>query len=294
MVSTGRIRVHIGDRTLVETGPGGVVGELAVLAPAPRSASVTALEPTLAAASPARAVRGVARRPSRNRAECHLDAGPVASVRLGRRSGVGRARDRGRSSATVAAGPRPRARGSGVRARSHDGVDHHPGQLDISRPTSDPSYLPVTYIGAAVAGVAASTALATALRRRPLASVAERVLAGLVDRARSLSCLVLRSGRADWVSFALLVLVPIVVPVGFMFVVGQAGMLLDVRSLKAFYARVVAGFALGFVVGGLLGPPLLRGSRAEPRTCWPRARSPPAASRRSSRRRAAGIRRNWR
>jgi CRP/FNR family cyclic AMP-dependent transcriptional regulator len=47
VVSTGRIRVHIGDRTVVETGPGGVVGELAVLAPAPRTASVTALESTL-------------------------------------------------------------------------------------------------------------------------------------------------------------------------------------------------------------------------------------------------------
>jgi len=47
VVSAGRIRVHVGDRTLVETGPGGVVGEFAVLAPAPRSASVTALEPSL-------------------------------------------------------------------------------------------------------------------------------------------------------------------------------------------------------------------------------------------------------
>ena len=65
------------------------------------------------------------------------------------------------------------------------------------------------------------------------------------------------SPGTEWVSFALLVLVPIVVPVGFMFVVGQAGMLLDVRTLKALYARVVAGFALGVVVGGLAGPILL-------------------------------------
>lgn len=43
----GRVRVHRGDRTLGELGPGATVGELAVLAPAPRSASVTALEPTL-------------------------------------------------------------------------------------------------------------------------------------------------------------------------------------------------------------------------------------------------------
>lgn len=47
VVATGRIRVHIGEMTLVEHGPGGVVGEFAVLAPAPRSASVTAVEPSL-------------------------------------------------------------------------------------------------------------------------------------------------------------------------------------------------------------------------------------------------------
>jgi CRP-like cAMP-binding protein len=43
----GRVRVHRGDRSLVELGPGSTVGELAVLVPAPRTASVTALEPTL-------------------------------------------------------------------------------------------------------------------------------------------------------------------------------------------------------------------------------------------------------
>jgi CRP/FNR family transcriptional regulator, cyclic AMP receptor protein len=43
----GRVRVHRGDQALVELGPGATVGELAVLVPAPRTASVTALEPTL-------------------------------------------------------------------------------------------------------------------------------------------------------------------------------------------------------------------------------------------------------
>ena len=47
IVAVGKVRVHVATRTLVESGPGAVVGELAVLAPAPRSASVTALEPTL-------------------------------------------------------------------------------------------------------------------------------------------------------------------------------------------------------------------------------------------------------
>jgi CRP-like cAMP-binding protein len=47
VVAEGRIRVHIGERTIRESGPGAVVGEFAVLAPAPRSASVTAIEPSL-------------------------------------------------------------------------------------------------------------------------------------------------------------------------------------------------------------------------------------------------------
>jgi CRP/FNR family transcriptional regulator, cyclic AMP receptor protein len=47
VVAAGRIRVHIGDITLLEHGPGGVVGEFALLAPAPRSASATAIEPSL-------------------------------------------------------------------------------------------------------------------------------------------------------------------------------------------------------------------------------------------------------
>jgi CRP/FNR family cyclic AMP-dependent transcriptional regulator len=46
-VVEGRVRVHRGDQTLVELGPGATVGELAVLVPQPRVASVTVLEPTL-------------------------------------------------------------------------------------------------------------------------------------------------------------------------------------------------------------------------------------------------------
>ena len=115
--------------------------------------------------------------------------------------------------------------------------------------------LPFTYIGAAIAGALASAALTRALRGRSLVSVAKRVLAAMsVALAASFAAL-WTSGA--WVSVALLVLIPILVPVGFVFVVGQAGMLLDVRSLKASYARVVAGFALGFVIGGVAGPVLL-------------------------------------
>jgi CRP-like cAMP-binding protein len=47
-VVEGLVRVHRGGQTLVELGPCTTVGELAALVPQPRTASVTALEPTLA------------------------------------------------------------------------------------------------------------------------------------------------------------------------------------------------------------------------------------------------------
>jgi len=47
VVAEGRVRVHNGGRTLGEAGKGDVVGEFAVLAASPRSASVTAIEPSL-------------------------------------------------------------------------------------------------------------------------------------------------------------------------------------------------------------------------------------------------------
>ena len=45
-VVSGRLRVHRGDVTLAMLEPGASVGELAALVPEPRSASVTALEPS--------------------------------------------------------------------------------------------------------------------------------------------------------------------------------------------------------------------------------------------------------
>jgi CRP-like cAMP-binding protein len=42
----GRVRVHDADHTLRELGPRDIFGEMAALDPEPRSASVTATEPT--------------------------------------------------------------------------------------------------------------------------------------------------------------------------------------------------------------------------------------------------------
>ena len=58
-------------------------------------------------------------------------------------------------------------------------------------------------------------------------------------------------------SAVLLVLFPIALQLGFVFIGGQAGRLLDVRQMKELFPRIVSGFAVGFLVGGLLGIPLL-------------------------------------
>jgi CRP-like cAMP-binding protein len=46
VVIDGRVRVHDGTHTLRELGPRDIFGEMAALDPEPRSASVTATEPT--------------------------------------------------------------------------------------------------------------------------------------------------------------------------------------------------------------------------------------------------------
>ena len=44
IVIDGKVRVHSNERTLLDLGPGKTVGELALLDPEPRSASVTAID----------------------------------------------------------------------------------------------------------------------------------------------------------------------------------------------------------------------------------------------------------
>jgi len=116
--------------------------------------------------------------------------------------------------------------------------------------------LPWTYVGAGAAGALASAGLSVALRRRPLVWVVMRVLAAAAVLLGVAYVGLVTSGA--WVSAPLLVVLPIVIPIGFMFVVGQAGEMLDVRVLKVSYARVVAGFALGFVGGGLTASPIMQ------------------------------------
>jgi hypothetical protein len=116
-------------------------------------------------------------------------------------------------------------------------------------------WLPATYIAIAVVGSGVSALIARAARRTRLARVATASL-GALALLYALSWAILLADGV-WVSAVLLVLFPIALQVGFVFIGGQAGRLLDVRQMKELFPRVVSGFAVGFFVGGLLGIPLL-------------------------------------
>jgi len=116
-------------------------------------------------------------------------------------------------------------------------------------------WLPATYIAIAVVGTAASALIARAARRTRLVRVATVSLFGIAVLYAA-SWLILAAGGA-WVSAGLLVLFPIALQMGFVFLGGQAGRLLDVRQMKERFPRVVGGFSVGFLLGGLLGIPLL-------------------------------------
>jgi hypothetical protein len=116
-------------------------------------------------------------------------------------------------------------------------------------------WLPATYIAIAVFGTGASALIARAARRTRLVRVAAVTLFGIAVLYAA-SWLILQAGGV-WVSAGLLVLFPIALQMGFVFIGGQAGRLLDVRQMKERFPRVVGGFSVGFLLGGLLAIPLL-------------------------------------
>jgi len=116
-------------------------------------------------------------------------------------------------------------------------------------------WLPATYIASAVFGSGASIFIARAARNTRLVRVATISL-GALAALYAASWAILVAGGV-WVSAVLLVTFPIALQLGFVFIGGQSGRLLDVRQMKERFPRIVSGFAVGFFVGGLLGIPLL-------------------------------------
>jgi hypothetical protein len=116
-------------------------------------------------------------------------------------------------------------------------------------------WLPLTYVGIAVVGTLLAAGIARTLRRWPLSRVAiatEGAVAVLFLGAWA----VLRSNGV-WVSAPLLVMFPVLLQIGFIFVGGQAGRLLDLQQIKESFPRIVAGFTVGFLVAGIVGARLL-------------------------------------
>ena len=110
--------------------------------------------------------------------------------------------------------------------------------------------LAYVYLAVAVVGVAVSAALSRAQRRISLTAMAAGVF-WIYLVVVAAGWLVLTVWDGVWVTFPLLVLFPLTIPIGFALVGAQANRLLDVRQMKAHFPRVAAGFSIGFALGGI-------------------------------------------
>jgi hypothetical protein len=116
-------------------------------------------------------------------------------------------------------------------------------------------WLPLTYIVIGVAGVVVSGTIARSAQRFDLTRIAVVVL-GTAAAMIGVAWVIAARGDGAWVSAPLLVLFPILIQLGFVFIGGQAGRILDIAGIKASFARIMTGFPVGAVVGGVLAGPL--------------------------------------
>lgn len=109
--------------------------------------------------------------------------------------------------------------------------------------------LPFVYLAVAVFGVLVSTVLRRLQSRLALAAAAAWTVGAFVVLV-TVGWVLLRVADSRWVCAPLVVLFPVSIPVGFVLIGSQAGRLFDVRTMKKYFARVVAGFSVGFALGG--------------------------------------------
>jgi hypothetical protein len=112
------------------------------------------------------------------------------------------------------------------------------------------TWLPVTYVFIGLAGLLLSGAVARSVRRASLERVASVVLGGATVTLIAAWLIAAGAGGA-WVSAPLLVLFPVLLQLGFVFIGGQAGRILDIGGIKVSFPRILAGFPLGAIAGGL-------------------------------------------
>ena len=118
------------------------------------------------------------------------------------------------------------------------------------------AWLPATYVAIGVAGIVVSGAIARTAQRFDLLGIAVVVLGGAAV-AIGAAWVVAAGGDGAWVSVPLLVLFPILIQLGFVFIGGQAGRLLDIAGIKAHFPRIMTGFPVGAVIGGIVGAQLV-------------------------------------
>ncbi len=115
--------------------------------------------------------------------------------------------------------------------------------------------LPYVYIVVAILGSVAFYGFAEVQRRWSLVQVSiatELIIASFL--AFAWAGLVFL--QASWLAFASMVAFSLIIQIGFVIIGGQAGRLLDVRQIKQYFPRIVAGFVVGFMVAGALVTPI--------------------------------------
>jgi len=117
-------------------------------------------------------------------------------------------------------------------------------------------WLPLTYVVIGAAGAAVSAGVARSARRFDLVRIAVVVLGATAVLLLGAWVATLGGGGA-WVSGPLLVMFPVLIQLGFVFIGAQAGRILDIAGIKARFPRIIAGFPVGAVIGGLLAAPLV-------------------------------------
>jgi len=116
--------------------------------------------------------------------------------------------------------------------------------------------LPYTYIVIALFGFISASTLTTLQRRWSLPKLAITT-SGILAALFFAAWLALTIASAQWVSFVLLVIFDLLLQIGFVYIGGQAGRLFNVRQIKRLFPRIVSGFAMGFLVGGIIAVPLI-------------------------------------
>jgi HEAT repeat protein len=111
--------------------------------------------------------------------------------------------------------------------------------------------LPYTYITVAILGSLLFYGYAGLQRRFSLPTLSVATICAIA-LFFLLTWLGLTLTGAGWITFSLMVSYALILQMGFVLLGNQAGRLFDVREMKGKFPRVVAGFAIGFLTGGLL------------------------------------------